>query len=378
MSRRGRGPPSGRGRGPGRVAGVDRVGLVGVVRLVGLDGGRRDRPSAGCGRPLEDQRGTEDRQPARDLDRGEPLVEQEGGQRDADDRLEQHQDPGPGPADEPDPGQEQDRRDGRREQPGEGEQRQDRRVPQRVGERGAGAGQQGQREPAHDRRGQDHGHRLGGRDLLVAGLADDHEDGLAERRAQGQPEPDRIEPDPRRRIEFRGDHRDHARDRESEGDDPRPIERLAPERDVDDRHDDRVGVEAEQGEGDGHQVERDEHREVEGEAHECRDCQAEPGAAVEVAEPGQAHVPAPDPPGDEDGRAGQSDQPAPHDERQRLHPGVIGEPRQRTERPEQGRGHDDDDEARDGRAILGRHGDMVGPMPATGQWREAAGSRARA
>ena len=58
---------------------------------------------------------------------------------------------------------------------------------------------------------------------------------------------------------------------------------------------------------------------------------------------------------------------APDDERQRLHPGVVGEPRQRTERPEQGRGHDDDDEARDGRAILGRHGDMVGPMPATGR-----------
>ena len=44
---------------------------------------------------------------ADDLDRGEPLGQQPGRQRDADDRLEQHQDPGPRPADQPDPGQEQ-------------------------------------------------------------------------------------------------------------------------------------------------------------------------------------------------------------------------------------------------------------------------------
>ena len=44
----------------------------------------------------------EDRDAAGDLDRGQRLVEQQRGQGHADERLEQHQDPGPGPADRPD------------------------------------------------------------------------------------------------------------------------------------------------------------------------------------------------------------------------------------------------------------------------------------
>ena len=184
---------------------------------------------AGCRGPLQDHGRGEDRDAAQDLDRRERLAEQDGGQRHPDDRLEQHQDPGPRPADEPDPGQEHGRGDGGGEQPGEHEQRQDGRVADRVAERGAVARQQPDDQAAADGRGQHHGHRLVGRDLPVAGPADHHEHGLAQRRPERQPEPDGIEPDPGRRVELRGDDGDHPGHRQPEGDHPRPVERLAPD-----------------------------------------------------------------------------------------------------------------------------------------------------
>ena len=49
------------------------------------------------------------------LDRDERLGEQPRREGDADDRLEQHEDAGPGAADGPDAGEEPERRDGRRE-----------------------------------------------------------------------------------------------------------------------------------------------------------------------------------------------------------------------------------------------------------------------
>ena len=124
------------GRRPRRSrAGRERGRRGRVAGIVRLDRRRGHDPPARRLGPLQDERRAEDRQAADDLDRRQPLVEQQRGQRDPDDRLEQHEDAGPRPADAPDPGQEQDRRDRRREEPGEREQGQDRRIAERVGER---------------------------------------------------------------------------------------------------------------------------------------------------------------------------------------------------------------------------------------------------
>ena len=211
------------------------------------------------------------------------------------------------------------------------------------------------RDAADHGRGEDDGHRLRGGHRPVAGPADDDEGGLAERRRQGEPEPDGVDADPGRRIELGGHDRDHPADRQDEGDGPRPVQGLAPERDVDARHDDRVGVEAEQREGHGHEVERDEHREVEREPEQGRHQQRQPGLAIEVGETGPSLRAARDPPGDEGAGCQQPDPAAPGHERQRLHPGVVGEPGQRPEHAEQRGGRDDDGEARDGRAIRSGH-----------------------
>ena len=245
---------------------------------------------------------------------GQPLVQQQGGQGDPDDRLEQHEDPSPRPADTPDPGQEQDRRDRRREQPGEREQRQDRRIAERVGECGSGTGDQRDRDAADHGRGEDDGHRLRGGHGPVAGPADHDEGGLAERCRKGEAEPDRVDPDPGGRIELGRDDRDHPADRQDEGDRPRPVERLAPERDVDARDDDRVGVEAEQREGHRHEVERDEHREIQREPEQRRHQQRQAGLAIEIGEAGPSFRAARDPPGDEGAGRQQPDPAAPGDE----------------------------------------------------------------
>ena len=90
-----------------------------------------------------------------------------------------------------------------------------------------------------------------------------------------------------------------------------------------------------------------------------RDEQASAGRSrSRSAEAGQALRAARDPPGDEGAGRQQPDAAAPGDERQRLHPGVVGEPGQRPEHAEQRRGRDDDGEARTG----GRSGAGIGAM----------------
>ena len=91
---------------------------------------------------------------------------------------------------------------------------------------------------------------------------------------------------------------------------------------------------------------------------------------AQADQPGRA---APHTPGDIHARRDEGDQRAPGDEPSGLHPGVIGEPRQRPEHPEERRGTDDDAEA-DQRRVLGggddrcdaRRGRTVGLD--TGSW----------
>ena len=68
-----------------------------------------------------------------DLDRTERLAEQPCREGDADDRLEEHQDAGAQAADGPDPAQEAERRDGRREDAGEQQDGHDRGLLERPG-----------------------------------------------------------------------------------------------------------------------------------------------------------------------------------------------------------------------------------------------------
>ncbi len=81
---------------------------------------------------------------------------------------------------------------------------------------------------------------------------------------------------------------------------------------------------------------------------------AQAGTAIQAREAGPPLGAARDPPGDECGGGEQADRAAPGHERERNHARVVGEPRQRAERPEQGRGDDDDGKARNGSAV-GRH-----------------------
>ena len=67
---------------------------------------------------------------------------------------------------------------------------------------------------ADDGDAQHHGHRLLRGDRRVAVAADDHEDGLAQRGAERQAEPERVEPDAGRRVELRGDDGHHAGERQ--------------------------------------------------------------------------------------------------------------------------------------------------------------------
>ncbi len=125
-----------------------------------------------------------------------------GREDDADHGLDQHQDPGTGPTDRADPAEERDRGDRRGEDPGEHEQGQDRR-------RRAADTRASRRRPATIARSdaptrseQDQGHRLVGGDIRVAVTAHDDEHGLAERCAQGEGHPDRVEDDARCRIQL--------------------------------------------------------------------------------------------------------------------------------------------------------------------------------
>ena len=190
-------------------------------------------------------------------------------------------------------------------------------------------------------RGQDDGHRLRRRDGPVAVAADDHEDRLAERPPRGPARsPMASNRIPGCRVELRGDDRDHPGDGQRERDDPRPVERLATRAPRCDRDDHRIGVEAEQRERDRDQVERDEHREVEREPDAAAAAprltralrsrlarRVQPlGAARDAARRRTRWR-----------RAGRSP-PRQATKESGLHARVVGEPGQRAEHPEQGRG----------------------------------------
>ena len=142
-------------------------------------------------------------------------------QRDADDRLEQHQDAGPHPADQPDPGQEPERRDGGGERsPVNSRSGRTSGVGKRQGERLHAAGRRGRPRPRRTPTTSRTGHRLLGRDVRVAVASDHDEDRLADRGAEGEGDAEHVEADPRRRVELRRDDRDHAAERQREGQRP--------------------------------------------------------------------------------------------------------------------------------------------------------------
>ena len=103
------------------------AGSTALTTRIRLVGRRWPGPPTAAARPgrraLEDDRGGQDRQAAGDLDRRERLVEQPAASATPTTGSNSIRIPARVPPIEPDPGQEQDRRDGRREEPGEHEER---------------------------------------------------------------------------------------------------------------------------------------------------------------------------------------------------------------------------------------------------------------
>jgi len=209
------------------------------------------------------RRGRKDRRAPHELDRHEALVEKDRGERHPDQRLEQHQDPGPRPTNRPDADQEEGRRDAGRHDPG------DRRQRERSGtaqdRRQVAAGRHGETRARNGCHDEDPARRLLGGDGRKAAPADRHEHGLAGGGEEPECDPQRMDHDPGRRVQAAGDHEDHPDEGETQRDQPRPVEPLMAKRDRDHGDQRGVRVEREQDEGDRGEVERGEHRDVEAE-----------------------------------------------------------------------------------------------------------------